>query len=109
MSDDDQKPIADPEEGDGAVRRQPEDADEQPGRPHRVIGTPSQVAGYNLLGESEHGGASGRTLLDPAAGEGGQTGQTGQAVQPGYRVLPGDAEREKRAEKFVGFFFLLSG
>ncbi|HEX4063209.1 MAG TPA: Rieske 2Fe-2S domain-containing protein [Streptosporangiaceae bacterium] len=91
MSDDDHNPIAEPEEGDGAAR------------PHRVIGTPSPASAHNLLGESEHGGASGRTLLDPAASEG------GQAVQPGYQVLPGDPAAEKRAEKFVGFFFLLSG
>jgi ubiquinol-cytochrome c reductase iron-sulfur subunit len=99
MSDDDHKPMADPEDGAGAVA-QPEDADEQPSRPHRVIGTPSPAASYNLLGESEHGGASGRTLLDPAASEGKQPTP--------YRVLPGDEAKEKRAEKWVAFYFLLA-
>jgi hypothetical protein len=40
MSDDDQKPIAGPEDGNGTAPH-PEDAGEQPSRPHRVIGTPS--------------------------------------------------------------------
>jgi ubiquinol-cytochrome c reductase iron-sulfur subunit len=99
MSDDDHKPMAGPEEGDSALG-QPEDADEQPGRPHRVIGTPSPATSYNVLGESEHGGASGRTLLDPAASEGKQPAP--------YRVLPGDEAKEKRAEKWVAFYFLLA-
>jgi ubiquinol-cytochrome c reductase iron-sulfur subunit len=93
MSDDDQQPTAGPEEGSGAA-----ETGEQPSRPHRVIGTPTPAAGYHVLGESEHGGPSGRTLLG-----------TGAAGRPGYRVLPGDPAREKRAEKFVAFFFLLAG
>jgi len=101
MSDDDLTSAAGPDEGDGTIQH-PDEVSEEPGRPHRVIGTPAPAASYNLLGESEHGGASGRTLLD-------QPGGDGQAVEPGHRVVPGDPESEKRAEKIVGFFFLLSG
>jgi ubiquinol-cytochrome c reductase iron-sulfur subunit len=54
-------------------------------RPHRVIGTPSPTAA--------------RTLLDPAAGNGG----------PGQGAIEsGDPARAKRAERIVAFFFLLS-
>jgi ubiquinol-cytochrome c reductase iron-sulfur subunit len=101
MSDDDLTSAAEPAGDDGTTRR-PGQGGEEPGRPHRVIGTPPPAAAYNLLGEGEHGGPSGRTLLDRPGGDG------GQAVQPGYRVLPGDPAREKRAERLVAFLFLLS-
>lgn len=104
MSDEDQKPTAGTEHGNGATEFSGE-AGEQPSRPHRVIGTPTAASSYNMLGESEHGGPSGRTLLD--TGEDG--GQGGQGMQPGYRVLPGDQASERRAEKVVAFFFLLAG
>jgi ubiquinol-cytochrome c reductase iron-sulfur subunit len=100
MSDDDQKPTAGPEAGSGAAEHT-EEAGEQPSRPHRVIGTPTAASSHSVLGESEHGGPSGRTLLD--------TGEAGPPAGPGYRVLPGDPAMEKRAEKFVAFFFLLAG
>ncbi|MGH3155091.1 MAG: cytochrome bc1 complex Rieske iron-sulfur subunit [Streptosporangiaceae bacterium] len=100
MSDDDQKPITGAAEQSAALH--PEDSGEQPSRPHRVIGTPSPVESYNVLGEGEHSGPSGRTLLDPAA-------SGGAPVPPGPPVPPGDPEAEKRAEKIIGFFFVVSG
>jgi ubiquinol-cytochrome c reductase iron-sulfur subunit len=93
-------PTAGPDEGDG-MTQQPGEASEESRRPYRVIGTPAPAAAYSLLGEGEHGGPTGRTLLDKPGG--------GHAVEPGYRVVPGDPVSEKRAEKWVGFFFLLSG
>ncbi len=99
MTDDDQMPAAEPIDGNGV--QHPEDADEQPDRPHRVIGTPSP-ASRSLLGDD--GGAAGRTLLDPALAEDQDSLAVAVAQTP-----PNDPAKENRAERVAGFFFLLSG
>jgi ubiquinol-cytochrome c reductase iron-sulfur subunit len=102
MSDDDHKPTAGPEAGSGATEH--EDSGEQHDRPHRVIGTPAPTASYRVLGESEHGGPGGRTLLDPAV----PGGERGGEAEPQSRAEPGDPAKERRAERVVATFFLLS-
>lgn len=100
---DNQKPEIGPDDGSGP-EQQPGGSEEQPGRPHRVIGTPSPVASRSLLGESEHGGPSGRTLLDPAASDGGHEDE----MEPEFRAEPEDPAKDKRTERVVAGLFLLS-
>jgi ubiquinol-cytochrome c reductase iron-sulfur subunit len=101
MSDDDQKPVTEPDEGHGPDQF-PDGSDDEAGRPHRVIGTPSPAVAHRVLGESEHTGAGGRTLLDPAAGDG------GHEVAAAGPAQPVDPAKDKRTERVVATLFLLS-
>ena len=89
MSEDDKTPAIEPEDSDDTMAHLPEDAEEEPGRPNRVIGTPSPAR--SLL--PQDGGAD--TLLDPA-------------VAPEPEPSPEEAASQKRTERVVAFFFILA-
>jgi ubiquinol-cytochrome c reductase iron-sulfur subunit len=92
MSEDDQTPAAQPDE---------EAAAPQQDRPRRVIGTPAPAFARTMLGPPEGSGPGGgpRAPLDPAGGGHG-------AVRPA--IEPADPAKAKRAERMVGFLFILS-
>jgi ubiquinol-cytochrome c reductase iron-sulfur subunit len=93
MSEDDQTPAHRPGE---------EAAEQEPARPHRVIGTPPPAVARSMLGGGpETSGASGpRTLLDTEDG-GGRGGARRE-------IEPADPAQAKRAERWVAAFFILS-
>jgi len=92
MSEDDQTPAARPGE---------EAAEQEPARPHRVIGTPPPAATRSMLGQPQAGGPGGPgTLLD--------TGDGGRHGGPRREIEPADPARAKRAERAVAALFILS-
>jgi ubiquinol-cytochrome c reductase iron-sulfur subunit len=92
MSEDDQIPAAQSGE---------EAAEQEPGRPHRVIGTPPPAAARSMLGAPQAGATRGpRTLLD--------TGDGGSPGGPRREIEPADPAKAKRAERMVAALFILS-
>ncbi|HEY1918394.1 MAG TPA: Rieske 2Fe-2S domain-containing protein [Streptosporangiaceae bacterium] len=91
MSEDDKTPAIEPEDSDDTMAHLPEAAEEEPGRPNRVIGTPSPAR--SLLPAD-----SGDTLMDtPAAAAAAPEEPSGE-----------EAASQKRTERVVAFFFILA-
>ena len=86
MSEDDQMPAHQPDE---------EAAAQEPGRPHRVIGTPPPSAARTLLDPD-----GGRTLMDTSGNGHGAPRREIEAAE--------DPAKAKRAERLVAFLFVFS-
>jgi quinol---cytochrome c reductase iron-sulfur subunit len=91
MSEDDQTPAARPGE---------EAAEQEPARPHRVIGTPPPAVARSMLGPPRPGGPGGPRTL-PGTGDGGSHGGPRE-------IEPADPAKAKRAERAVAALFILS-